>query len=84
MAGEHARHYLRTPLGLVLLVSAAFATCLLWHFGHLILEHRVHELMLIPYLLLVALPIVAIFVYRHQQRNLEKLDPRSGTGRIGG
>lgn len=47
--------------------SAGLAVCLIVHFGRLIVEQRVHEIMAIPYFLLVALPVVAIFVYRHQQ-----------------
>jgi len=50
--------FLRTPGGIVLIAFTAIAGFFLWQ------EHRVHLLGVLPYLLLLACPLMHIFMHR--------------------
>ena len=50
--------FLRSPGGLVLLAFIAIASFFLWQ------EHRAHLLGVLPYLLLLACPLMHIFMHR--------------------
>jgi hypothetical protein len=58
---EHDRKlapFLRSPGGIVLMAFIAIAGFFLWQ------EHRAHLLGLLPYLLLLACPLMHIFMHR--------------------
>ena len=61
MAEEHDRKstpFLRSPAGLVLIAFVAIAGFFLWE------EHRAHLLGVLPYLLLLACPLMHVFMHR--------------------
>ena len=58
---EHDRKpapFLKTPGGLVLIAFLAIAVFFLWQ------EHRAHLLGVLPYLLLLACPLLHVFMHR--------------------
>jgi len=56
--GHKPAPFLRTPGGIVLIAFLAIAGFFLWQ------EHRAHLLGFLPYLLLLACPLLHIFMHR--------------------